>query len=97
MSIVKSTDFECVSASSDYIDIDCYVTCVDGSEWLFRTFLDRGDGHVTDPDDQPRFAEGPEDCFEDPDPLRPCPAEVMEAYKLQYPAICAELLRRASE
>jgi hypothetical protein len=94
--MVKSTDFECISASSDYIDIDCIVTCVDGSEWLFRTTYTRETGEITSAESaNPYFSETEMDMFESPDPLRPCPDEVMEAYKQQYPEIIAEFRRRA--
>ena len=66
-----------------YKDVDTYVKLPDGSEWLFRTYLEHETKAIIEGD--PRYAAGPDDSFDDAesDP----PPEVVAAYKAAMPEI----------
>lgn len=70
-------------------DVDTYVKLPDGSEWVFRTYLDK-ESSETVTMSFIRFSEGPDDPFDDT--ADEPPKEVVEAYQAEMSNI-EELIR----
>jgi hypothetical protein len=66
-----------------YKDVDTYIKLPDGSEWLFRTYLDRETNEIIKAD--PRYATSPDDSFDDAE--NEPPVEVLAAYETAMPEI----------
>lgn len=70
-------------------DVDTYVKLPDGSEWAFRTYLDKESNEMVTMSFI-RFSEGPDDPFDDT--ADEPPKEVVEAYQAEMSNI-EELIR----
>ena len=55
---------DCVDNSMDYIDINIYVTCPNGSEWRKTLSLNKRNGEAWD--SATCYSEGKDTCFDEP-------------------------------
>ena len=77
--MIVDSVIEHMSGTEDwgYIDIDVYVLLDTGEEWLYRISKSLETGVVLDID-PPRYAATVDDDFDDPDPDKDVPQEVLD-------------------